>query len=395
MRIACVQYGNYTEARRLRDADLPETYSGQRYTVDYFERFVAGHEHLVISLHAPRHHHVDGRATLIGVSRPPAVKLVPERFMMRLWAHRVIAHLERFRPTHLLLRCNDIIGCDVMAWANRRGIPVGVAIAVRFDAESAASIRFCRLGNHPNVTLVANHNRVATQTMIDCGLDPAKAVAWDLPPTIRPTDFIAKAAPANGIRKMLFAGAVSEAKGVTDLVAAIDILRRNGRPVELDICGDGPAKGALRHHAGVAAGWLRVHGMVGNSLVVKMMRDADLVVVPSRPEFPEGLPFVIQESLAVRTPLLLSDHPVFTSYFTESDGVRFFSAATPHSLAKVAGKVIDDPHAYELMSQKTLGLWQSIRCPLAWHDVLDRLKQEWTATTDTANTEVDESAVAV
>jgi len=378
MRIACVQYGNYTEARRLFAAGLPETYSGQRYTVDHFSRFVAGSKHLVISLHAEDHRQPIENGLLLGMSRPQRTRLVPERIQMRRWARQVIHELERFGPTHLLLRCNDVMGCELIRWANRRCVPVGIAIAVRFQTDSSACLQFCRLANHPNVTLVGNHNRVATQSMVDCGLDKSKAVAWDLPPTITPDDFPAKPAPAGGIRRFLFAGVVSQAKGATDLVAAIDLLRREGHEVELDLCGEGTELAEIRQHPGIGQGWLRCPGLVGNAQVVKMMRAADLVVVPSRHEFPEGLPFVIQESLAVRTPLLLSDHPVFTSYFREPHGVRFFRGGNAQSLAKMAESLIVEPERYAQMSRCTEAAWQSVRCPLMWHELLDQIKRRWT-----------------
>ena len=36
----------------------------------------------------------------------------------------------------------------------------------------------------------------------------------------------------------------------------------------------------------------------------------DIVIVPSRHDYPEGLPMTIYEALAMRTPLVVSDHPM-------------------------------------------------------------------------------------
>ena len=53
---------------------------------------------------------------------------------------------------------------------------------------------------------------------------------------------------------------------------------------------------------------------------------ATLVCVPSRHEFPEGFPQTLTEALAARTPVVASDHPVFTRVLRDGEGVRYFPA---------------------------------------------------------------------
>jgi len=43
------------------------------------------------------------------------------------------------------------------------------------------------------------------------------------------------------------------------------------------------------------------------------MRSADAIVIPSRHEYPEGLPLTIYEALAARTPIVASDHQCFSA----------------------------------------------------------------------------------
>jgi glycosyltransferase involved in cell wall biosynthesis len=107
------------------------------------------------------------------------------------------------------------------------------------------------------------------------------------------------------------------------------------------------------------------------------MRESALVVVPSRHEYTEGLPFVIQEALALRTPVVMSDHPVFMKYFREGEGVRFFKGADPSSLANVIADTLASPQAYEKLSQRTAEAWQSFQIDTRFHHLLERLATVW------------------
>jgi glycosyltransferase involved in cell wall biosynthesis len=379
MRIACVQYGDYTEAKRLRDSGRPETYNQQRYTLEHFERFVSGSEYMVVSLHASEHLIQEGPATLAGLNASRRSRFIPRRLSEWLQTRRVIRLLEQFGPTHLLLRCNDVIGCELLRWAAQNIIPAAAVIAARFDPAHPACRQFCEVARRSEcITLVANHNRVASESMIDCGLPREKLVAWDMPPTVSPDLYTPKGLRAASTRRLLYAGSVLEAKGVGDLVVAVERLLELGHDVRLDICGDGPLLPSLKAHCGIMRGRLGLHGLVGQQEVVRLMREADFVVVPSRPAFPEGLPFVIQESLAVRTPLLLSDHPVFTRYFSDAVATRFFRAGDIGSLAAALIDAVEtDALTYQHMSTETAAAWDTIRCQTTWHEVLEQLALTW------------------
>ena len=77
MRIACVQNGNFTLARRVLSAGGDETYKGQRYTVNGFLRFVKGLPHVVISLDAPPHREASDEGEYLAVPAPPSASGSP------------------------------------------------------------------------------------------------------------------------------------------------------------------------------------------------------------------------------------------------------------------------------------------------------------------------------
>ena len=375
-RIAVVQHGDYAQACRLISEQKPETYAGQRYTIESLDRFFGPIEHLIISLDGASGEVRQGSGRY--VCRPPRrIRGLPVRVGMHWAARNILADLNRFDPTHLLLRCTNRIGCDVLAWANRRRIPTAVITAMRFDSQSSDCRRFCALANDDNVELVANHLRVATASMSACGLRQGKAVAYDFPARVHPENYAAKSAPAGRTVILLFAGVVSEPKGALDVLRAGERLRDAGRQIKLTFLGDGPARPQILSHAGISNGWIVSPGRVSNQDVTEQMRQADIVIVPSRPEFPEAMPLVIAEGLAVRTPLVLSDHPIFVEYFTDGQGVRFFPAGNWAALAEVIAALLDRPAEYEALSRASADAWNSFQVDTKFHHLLERITGLW------------------
>jgi glycosyltransferase involved in cell wall biosynthesis len=377
MRIACVQNGDYTAALSSRLDGGAETYNGQFYTVDAFRTFVGDYPHLVVSLDAKPHEVVRGSATLMAIAEPRRILGIPRRITLKRHAAGIIDALEEFGATHLLVRCCDVIACELMAWANRRQVKTAAIVAAQFSPTHGPCRRFCELANAANVLFVANHNRVATQTLIDCGLNPSKAIAWDLPPAATPQQYAVKQRELGSPLKLVFAGALREEKGVTDLVVAVKHSRKASVDMTLTICGSGPLLGRLLQDEGNQQGWLCVTGQVPVTDVIQRMDQCDAVVVPSRSSFAEGLPFVIQEALAVRSPLVLSDHPVFVRYFREGNAVRFFREGDANSLEKVLRELAADVEVCRRLSERTEGVWAELQCPLKFADMLERLSVEW------------------
>ncbi len=108
-----------------------------------------------------------------------------------------------------------------------------------------------------------------------------------------PADLVPDAAPPAprlmGDR-LLFLGRLTALKGVAQLLVEIPLAeRRLGRPLGLDVAGDGPDADRLREAArrrGVAAVF---HGWVSPERRLELMRAADLLVVPSLWPEPFGL----------------------------------------------------------------------------------------------------------
>jgi glycogen synthase len=129
-------------------------------------------------------------------------------------------------------------------------------------------------------------------------------------PLYEKTDFENFALPDHGARpfRIFFAGRVEVNKGILDLVKVMRDLVRDGRAVHLDVCGDGGAMQQLRA-AIIEFGlqdFIAIHGHINRPNMLELLQSAQVVVVPTRSDFPEGLNQVVIEAVLARRPVVTS-----------------------------------------------------------------------------------------
>jgi glycogen synthase len=108
--------------------------------------------------------------------------------------------------------------------------------------------------------------------------------------------------------RIFYAGRIEIEKGIFDLLEILRDLVRRGRPVRLDVCGDGSVLEQLRAdivrlglHNSVTA-----HGHLNRADMLNLLESAQVVVVPTRSSFPEGLNQVVIESVLAGRPVVTS-----------------------------------------------------------------------------------------
>jgi glycosyltransferase involved in cell wall biosynthesis len=373
-RIAVVQHGDVREARRLRAAGAPETYYGMHYSQGYLDRWLAGRPHLIINLNSPPYRELGDNEILLGVPVPRLPLRLPGTAQHVWWVRRMARELRAFRPTHFLLRTGSLLAVSLLRLAIRQHWRT-LAMFAGFFPNRRRYDRFMtrqivRTLNHPLVFAAGNHRQPATDSMTEAGLDPHKAIAWDYPLARDPADVPDRTRPPGPI-EIVYAGAMSLAKGVSDAIDAVGILRASGRDVRLTLCGDGEDLAAFRERAAPLGPAVTFLGRVGNDEVFRRMASATLVCVPTRHEFPEGFPLTLTEALTAHTPIVASDHPVFTRVLRDGEGLRYFPASNPAALAQVADAVVDVPGQYELLSHETSAAFARLQCPVRFHEIIE------------------------
>lgn len=366
IRLTIVQYaGDLRETVRRFESGAEETYQAQRFSVDYVLRLGQrlGATTTVTALTDESYQEtLPGGAVAIGCGLADAGD-----------GSALIDTVAATRPNHLILRTPLPALID---WAAKERVRTMALLADSFQEGGPRGWwrrrRLAARLNRAPIDLVANHGRNASRQLAAMGVRPERIVPWDWPPARSPHDMMPKGRRA-GPATLFFAGALSASKGVDDLVAAVAKLRAQGLAVRAELAGKGENDriAALAARLGVAD---HVHflGLVPNREVGERMRAADLVVVPSRHDYPEGLPLTIYEALAARTPLVASDHPMFAGALQDGEAAAIFPAGDADAMAAAIARLLDDSETYAAMSGRTSAVWDRLQLPVKWNQLIDR-----------------------
>jgi glycosyltransferase involved in cell wall biosynthesis len=112
-------------------------------------------------------------------------------------------------------------------------------------------------------------------------------------------------------------------------------------------------------------------GAVTASAVVGLMRASDVVLIPSRTSFPEGLPLVLEHSLCARTPAVVSAHPAFAGSLEHRADSMLFPPGDTAALAACVRELLDDPALYERISSAAPATWGRLQARLLWHELIE------------------------
>jgi glycosyltransferase involved in cell wall biosynthesis len=372
-RLVFVQYGDYSEAyARLAKPDGAETYYAQRYTIDFVAALARSHR--VSSVTVVTFSRDEALRELAPGLRTAGVELYP--------AHAPARHAEltqlvaSLNPTHLIVGAPIV---PLLQWGLAQGLPMLPLFADSFRGHGLRNqVRNARLAyvlNDPRIRFVANHNLAAALDLARIGVSDNKIVPYDWPAVVTPSQFEPKQAPpAERAFKLVYVGQVTEAKGVGDLLHAVWQLAHDGMDCELSVIGQSQDDSLqkLAHELGLDD---RVHflGMRSHLEVRNAMHDHDAVVVPSRHEYPEGLPMTLYEGLCSRSPLIVSDHPMFQLRIKPYENALVFEAGSPSSLSERVRELATDRALYERLSQSAEQAAEGYLCPLKW----DRLIDAW------------------
>jgi glycosyltransferase involved in cell wall biosynthesis len=226
------------------------------------------------------------------------------------------------------------------------------------------------------VFLVGNHRQVSTQSLIDCGVDPAKAVAYDWPGARHPRDYEVKSYESGAPVRLVYAATMAAAKGIGDLIEAVGLLRGQGVDVSLTAFGVGPDQEAMQTLAQrVAPGRVTFPGRVDNDVLFAALRSCTLACVPTRPDWQEGGSLVLTEALASRTPAIIADQPLFLRTFQDGQGLHLFAAGDPAALRGAVLRALASPEHYVELSEGTIAAFERTACRATFGELLERWKK--------------------
>lgn len=372
MRLLIVQYaGCYRDAFYRLSENHGETYYAQKYSVDAV---------------ADLKQYVDDVATLSYLTDQPYNELLPNGVRAigagmtdSIDYTKIIQLIEGYRPDLIVLRTPSI---EVLKWIRKNNIPSIATLADSFQIAGLRSrirnFQLARLLNHSCIHWIGNHGVGASRSLQNIGVRPDKIVPWDWPHTLSPVLFPAKERPNDATHcRLFFVGNISETKGVGDILRAVAELKSRGLNVTINLAGKGDIE-QFQTQAQILGIQDQVNflGLVNNKKIINLMRSADLVIIPSRHDYPEGFPMTIYEALCSRTPIVASDHPMFIEQLRHKQSALIFPSGQAIALAQCIEEVWRNPELYHALSVESEDTWQRLQIPVQWADLLNHWLQQ-------------------
>lgn len=374
MDILFIQHGDYGEAYKKILAAQKETYRDQFRSVKFVKNLAKTNNIRVISFCLRPHvEQLEENLWSIGIEKNNDLKKA------------LHSKLASFKTDLLICRTPH---APTLRWAAKNNITTLPCFADTFTTKGIRS----RLNNYilgrtlakVEKPCVANHSLNASKSLTLLGVNPSDIVPWDW----SPLQVIAKSKSIPNDDKpfsLMYIGVLSMAKGVDTVLEAIATLKNKGIKIELNIAGNGNIE-FWKNYAKELGITSQVNflGTIPSDSVLQDMRNNTAVVVPSKHEYPEGLPNTIYEALASRSPLIISDHPAFKGRLKPYNDCLSFAAGNANDLAEKLLELKTNSALYELISKNSAEALQGLYIGEDWCDLITLFlndpenKTQWT-----------------
>ena len=368
MRLLIVQYaGDYREAVERLEKGEGETYYAQKYSVDAVAEIGKTIEEVAVlcCLTQERYDEVLSNG----------VRAIGAGFNSKIQIKLLIELIEKQNPTHLIVR-TPMPG--LFRWAINQKIPTIAILADSFKTQGfknkLRNYWLAKLLNHQQIEWVFNHGINSSLSLQEIGVKSDKIIPWDWPSTITPDSFFAKTLRvAPPVFKLIYVGLITESKGIGDVLNALKELKSKNLSINIKVAGKGETEEFINKAKQLnIEDCVEFLGLVPNQAIVHLMREADLVIIPSRPDYPEGFPMTIYEALCSRTPIIASDHPMFQNKLKDGINSVIFPAANAVALADCIEKLMTNPELYERISLASYEAWKQLQIPVKWGEMINR-----------------------
>ncbi|WP_054113676.1 glycosyltransferase family 4 protein [Marinagarivorans algicola] len=371
MKILHIQYaGDFPEAyNRLIKNNGKENYYGQRYSVNsVVQQAKSNISVMVLTLKTEGYRvKLENNLIAVGMNKNKTDYTAIEN------------EISQFSPDSVILRTPDH---KILRFLRKRQINTLPVFADSFENipiwKVKTQLRHFMLARElksKSIKWVANHQINAAKSLKNLGINPSKILPYDWEHSDNPSNW-KKNIPNNLTEKKIvifYAGTISHSKGVFDLVRAMSELHKFGRDSILRIAGKGDEEKLINFASNLGiSSQIEMLGLINHEEVFSNMNESDVVVVPSRHSYPEGLPMTIMESLMVHTPVVASDHPMFIGRVGLRGSVVFFRERDSVDLSEKIVSICSNLDTYKKMSKNAKLEWQDLNLKLKWAEMINK-----------------------
>ena len=259
-----------------------------------------------------------------------------------------------------------------LRFAAGNDIPTAVMVET-LAAQAKASLRMTvELLNDPTVIVVGCHGWNLAARLRSFGVDATKVVAWGLDDRAGPSGTAVRTRRSDGPFTIMYSGPLHDSGGLGDLLLATAQLRDQEFDLRVMVFGGGQDRS--RYETFIAdfslSDVVRFHGQVSEARLVDAAGRADVVVMPSHRDHPEGITPVLRAALLRRTPIVATDHPLHRVNLIDGESAVVVPAVNPERLAKALASVCNDEALFAKLSEGSAAAWQNLRVRTRWNDVV-------------------------
>ncbi|NCO76576.1 MAG: glycosyltransferase [Cyanobacteria bacterium] len=371
MRLLIIQYGgDYREAYQRFANGEEEIYGYQKYSVDYVAKLAETLEEVTTICISSK----DSYSELLKPKLRAIGLGLKNNYDQQKIKQDISQYIQQIKPDKLILRFPSP---EILSLAIKYKISTLTTFSDYIEnktiKQKIKNYFLAKQLNNSSINWVANHGIYASYTLQYIGVNPNKIIPWDWPNHNTSEDFIPKNKPKDNENiSILYCGSIIEQKGVTDVIKAINILHKQGLYLTLNMAGNGD----IEKFSNLAKNLkidnqINFLGLINHSQVMSLMRNSDLVIVPSRIECAEGFPKVINEALTCKTPIVASNHPVFVNKLINEVNAMIFPSGDSLALANSIKKVLSNDDLYHKLSLNSAETLLNLEIPCNFGELID------------------------
>lgn len=291
-----------------------------------------------------------------------------------------------FCPTHMIF---DVPNPALFRWAIRkqvhcigmfRDVLTGPGLKQRWD-----NYQLSKILNHKGVDWVGGLGTDNCEALAQIGVLRDKLIPWDWPPSNRAETFEPKqlridesalALSQPPPLELIYAGPLFSTRGIGDLLIASAQLKAQGYTIKLKLVGQGDTQRFKTQAKRLQLDHIEFIETIPDHSLVHLIRQADIFVMPSRHESPENSNAILNTCLQAHTPIIASDHPMFSGSLSHGTNAMIYPAGNARALSQSIDYLISHPETYNKLSSASQTTWQALQLPVHWISLLDHWLQD-------------------